>query len=254
MKAFITELNARDSALFIFGAVNFAAALAFFLASRFTDIQVAGTNAWYKPLKFALSIGIYAWTMAWFLHYLGEYPGMRWTNWIIIGMLGFELAYIGLQAGRGMLSHYNLSTPGYAGLYILMAAAATIVTLWTAHIGVLFFKRDFPDLPEYYVWAIRLGILLFVGFSLEGFVMGSRMSHTIGGPDGEEGLPFLNWSRKYGDPRLAHFIGMHALQVLPILSYYVLKNVKLTIVVSILYALMALYVLAQALLGKPFIR
>jgi hypothetical protein len=119
---------------------------------------------------------------------------------------------------------------------------------------VLFFNRDFPDLPDYYVWAIRLGILLFVIFSLEGFVMGSRMSHTIGGPDGEEGLPFLNWSRKYGDPRVAHFIGMHALQLLPILSYYVLKNVKLTIVVSILYALMALYVLAQAFLGKPFIR
>ena len=252
MKGFFTELYARDSSLFIFGVICFAAAAAFLVASRYTDVQVMGTNAWYKPTKFALSIGIYAWTIAWFLNYLGSYPGQRLTSWIIIVLLGFEIVYIALQAGRGQLSHYNTSTPAYAGLYVGMAAAATAVTLWTAYIGVLFFQCEFPDLPAYYIWAIRLGIVLFVIFSLEGFVMGSRMSHTIGGPDGGEGIPFLNWSRKYGDPRVAHFIGMHALQVLPFVSYFLLKNVKATVVVSFFYLILACYVLVQAFMGKPF--
>jgi hypothetical protein len=104
------------------------------------------------------------------------------------------------------------------------------------------------------LWAIRIGIIVFVIFSLEGFVMGSRMTHTIGGPDGESGIPVLNWSTKYGDPRIAHFIGMHALQVIPILSYHLLKSTRLTILIGIAYALLAVFTLVQALQGKPFIK
>jgi hypothetical protein len=47
---------------------------------------------------------------------------------------------------------------------------------------------------------------------------------------------------------------MHALQVLPILSYYVLKNTKLTVGLSIIYGLLALLTLIQALQGRPLLR
>jgi hypothetical protein len=133
-----------------------------------------------------------------------------------------------------------------------MAVAATAVSIYTAYIGVLFFRADFPALPLHYLWGIRLGIVLFTIFSLEGFVMGSRLSHTIGGAADGAGLPLVNWSTRYGDPRIAHFIGMHALQVLPLASYYLLKDVKATVTLSIFYGLLALLTLIQALNGKPF--
>jgi hypothetical protein len=133
-----------------------------------------------------------------------------------------------------------------------MAIAATAIALYAAYIGFLFFKSDIPNLPAYYLGSIRIGIILFVIFSLEGFVMGSRLSHTISGEDGGTGLPLVTWSNKYGDPRIAHFIGMHALQVLPILSYYLLKNTKATFVAGALYGILALFTLVQALSGKPF--
>jgi hypothetical protein len=56
-----------------------------------------------------------------------------------------------------------------------------------------------------------------------------------------------------GDLRVSHFIGMHALQVLPILSYYVFKNTKWTIGLSVVYGLLALLTLIQAVQGKPLI-
>ena len=251
---FLETLKLRNEALYQFGWLCLLAALVFLVLAKTTNVQVMGVNAWYKPFKFAMSTLLFSWAMGWYAHYLGSEINLKAYNWGVILLLGFEIAYIALQAGRGQLSHYNQSSALYGFLYAMMALAATAVTVWTGYLGLLFFKNDFPDLPDYYVWAIRLGIVIFVIFSLEGFVMGSRLTHTIGGPDGGEGLPILNWSTKFGDPRIAHFIGMHALQVLPILAYYVLKNVKLTLVAALFYGLLAVFALVQALAGRPFFR
>lgn len=45
---------------------------------------------------------------------------------------------------------------------------------------------------------------------------------------------------------------MHALQVLPLLSFYLLKNMKMTLLMGIVYALLAFFTLFQALQGKSF--
>lgn len=253
MKYFVETLKSRNDTLFYFGLLCLVAAVVFILLSFTTTVKVYGINAWIKPFKFALSTALLSWAMAWYIAYLPNYNPVVF-NWVIVATLGFEIAYIALQASKGQLSHYNLSTPVYSVLYTLMATAATVATLAVAYIGVLFFTQNIDSLPGYYVWAIRIGIIVFVVFSLEGFVMGSKLSHTIGGPDGESGIPILNWSTKYGDPRVAHFIGMHALQVIPILSYHLLKSTRLTLAVGILYALLAIYTLVQALQGKPFFK
>jgi hypothetical protein len=43
---------------------------------------------------------------------------------------------------------------------------------------------------------------------------------------------------------------MHALQVIPVVSFYVLKSTKATIILGILYFALALLTLVQALQGK----
>jgi hypothetical protein len=250
---FLTDLALRNKALFVFGLLCFISALIFFIFSRFSNTQVSGINAWIKPIKFALSIGIYAWTMGWLIYDLPKFS-VNPFNISIIVLLGFELIYIAFQASQGQLSHFNLSTPITRVLYFAMAMAATLVTIYTAYVGIQFFVQPMPTLPDYFVWSIRIGIFLFCIFSLEGFVMGSKLSHTIGGPDGGPGLPFLNWSVKYGDPRIPHFIGMHALQILPLLSWYVFKNTRLTFLLGGIYFLLAIYTLWLAFQGKPLIK
>lgn len=250
MKMFLSELRQRNELLFYFGAFCLLLSVLFLLLAATTIVKVMGVNAWYKPLKFALSIAIYSWTMAWLTHYLTSFNGSLFA-WTVIALFGFEIVYIALQAARGQLSHYNTSTSFYGGLYALMAFAATAVTLYTAYIGVLFFRGSFPQLERHYLWGIRLGIFLFVVFSFQGFLMGSRLSHTVGAADGSRGLPILNWSFTHGDLRIAHFVGMHALQVIPLLSFFVLKSTRLTILAGTVYTALAVVTLWVALQGKP---
>lgn len=136
----------------------------------------------------------------------------------------------------------------------MMALAASLVTLYTAYVGLLFFTNSFLELPNYYIWAIRLGILIFVIFSFKVFAMGSRLNHSIGALNDNSNGFIFGWSKTFGDLRVSHFIGMHALQVLPILSYYVLNNTKLTVGLSLIYGLLALLILIQSLQGRPIIR
>jgi hypothetical protein len=250
---FIQQIKLRNETLFYFGLVCLLLSVVFLLLTKITTVQVYHVNAWYKPFKFAFSTFLFAWAMAWYCYYLPNF-NIHLFNWSVIILLGFEIFYIAFQASKGQLSHYNLSTPIYSALYSMMALAATLVTLYTAYVGILFFKNDFPALPIYYLWAIRLGIIIFVIFSFEGFAMGSRLNHSVGALNDNSNWLIIGWSKTVGDLRVAHFIGMHALQVLPLLSYYVFKNTKLTIGLTVMYGLLAMLTLIQALQGKPLMR
>ena len=250
---FFDILRERNQVMWWFGMLNLLVALGLVVLSVVKPVEFGGTNAWFKPIKFALSTVILSWSLGWYSGYLPAGRDVQWVNWIIVVTLAFEVIYIAMQAARGQASHFNVSTPGYSLLFSLMAIAASVATLAVGYLGWKFFASPFPDLPDYYLWAIRLGLVLFFIFSFEGFAMGARLAHSVGGPDGSQGIFFLNWSRIFGDLRVAHFIGMHALQILPILAWYLLRDLRLTLVLALLYGLLALFVLVQALQAKSFL-
>jgi len=253
MITFLENLELRNAPLYYCGLICFLCSALFLLISTSSKLTVNNTNAWYKPFKFALSIGIFCWTMGWLLFYLEMPVQTAWYTWVSIILLMFELFYITLRAAQGQLSHFNASSPLNKFMFAAMGIAISIVTLWTAYMGILFCLRPIPSIPLHYLWSIRMGIFIFVVFAFEGGLMGSRMAYTIGGPDGGEGLPLLNWSKKFGDARIAHFIGMHALQILPLLAFYVLNSVTAVILISGLYTLLAILVLVQALKGRSIV-
>jgi hypothetical protein len=248
---FIDQLRQRNSILYWFGWMNAAAALVCIAMIQLTDTTVLGINAWIKPMKFYFSIWIFCWTMGWYLHDLEKQKGVRSYSWMLVIVLIIEMTIITWQAANGRLSHFNVSDSFYAALFSLMGIAITVLAVWTAFMGFRFFRQKQFDAPMAYIWGIRLGIILFVIFSFEGGMMAAKLSHTIGGKDGGPGLPVINWSRIHGDLRIAHFFGIHALQLLPLLGFYVFKTRQQVIVFAFIYfvAVMALFV--QAIRGIP---
>jgi len=248
---FVIELKRRNPVLFWYSLLNFIAAVVCIILSQTSTTTVNGINAFIKPFKFFLSIGIFCVTMGWILHYLERPDKVRAYNIMAIIIFTYESFVITWQASNGRLSHFNTSSTLYFWLFQFMGIAIVILTLWTGHIGYLFFRKKEWKIPMTYVWGIRMGIFFFVLFALEGGVMGSLLRHTIGGEDSGSGLPLVNWNRKHGDLRIAHFLGMHTLQLFPLFGYYVASTNKTLIVICLFYVAAVLAILIQALMGLP---
>ena len=219
--------------------------------------HVAGALAWVKPLKFALSIILYAWTLAWLLASLpaAAQGAVRAIGWGVALSMVLEQVAIFTQAARGTTSHYNVSSPLNAALFGLMGVFVLVNTLLTVWALYLVWRYQ-PAGSAGYVWGLRLGMLVFLAGSVLGGLMIHNHQHTVGAPDGGPGLPGLGWSTAAGDLRLAHFLGLHALQALPLLGWALGRwwpgqATALTWLGAAGYAAAVAALFGQALAGQP---
>jgi hypothetical protein len=246
-----------------------AAAAGLFLDPR----MITGAPAWLKPAKFAASIAIYSFTLAWIFSVIPEWTRTRRVvGWLTAVTMVVEIAIIGGQALRGTTSHFNVATPLDAALFAVMGSAIVVQTLSTVAVAVALWRHAFAD--RALGWALRLGMAVTIVGALTGGLMtrpteeqldaarrGTAMrvvgAHTVGAPDGGPGLPGVGWSKTHGDVRIAHFIGLHALQLLPILAFVLSRGklseavrVRLTITAGASYASLFGILLSQALRGQ----
>jgi hypothetical protein len=250
---FLYELRRRNRLLYWFGLFNLAVAVVCLVLMQSEEKQILGVNLWLKPFKFYASVGIMILTMGWLLHYLNSRAKIkRFSIGLVISMF-FENGLILLQAIRGTTSHFNISSGFNSIVFNLMGIFIFIFTIICIRICIAFFKQKQFNIPSAYVWGIRLGVLLFLIFSVEGGFMLGILKHTVGAPDGGPGLPLTNWSTQYGDLRIAHFMGIHSLQLLPLLGYYVARSAKQIIIFSVTYFVIVVFVLVQALTGSPLL-
>jgi len=259
LAAALRRLHRLNPALSRAGWLNVALAALALALLPLDHRHVTGLLVWAKPLKFSLSIVAYAWTLAWLLASLPT-AAQRAVRRLSLGValsMAVEIAVIFVQAARGTTSHYNASSSlngllfGLMGVFILLN---TILTAWAVYLA----WRHRPAGSAGYAWGLRLGLLVFlVGSVLGGFMIHAGQ-HTVGAADGGPGLPGLGWSTAAGDLRLAHFLGMHALQALPLLGWALgrwvpRRAVALTWLGTALYAAAVAGLLLQALAGQPLL-
>ncbi len=201
---------------------------------------VTGVPAWIKPAKFMLSSAIYAFTLIWMLSFVqGHRRLIAVASWVSAISVGTEDLLITLQAARHATSHFNFSTPFDSVVWTTMGLLT--IGMWggcfLVGIALLRQRLSNPTLA----WALRLGVMLaLVGMSLAFFMATPTAAqlaaakagqglpysgqHTIGAAaDGGPGIPFLGWSTVAGDMRIAHFVGLHGLQFLPLVAFAVMR-------------------------------
>jgi len=251
MKTLFTRIKTASPALYYCGIGHLVLMALMLLITLFDHRQLMGINLWIKPIKFAISIAIYCLTWPLFLQYF-PYVRLkkRFANFTVFAMT-FEMIAIATQAARGELSHYNVSGAN-ALVFASMGIVIVSQTLFALYMGIVFFKVKAVDISPALLWAMRLGIIMAAVFALEGGIMASRLAHTVGAADGGPGIPLFNWSTIAGDLRIAHFMGLHALQIVPLFVLLTkVKTARPVIVFSLLYFVLISLLFYNAMLGRP---
>ena len=211
------------------------AGLAAAVAGLWLDPRIiTGAPAWLKPAKFAISTAIYTLTLAWMFTDLPDWVRTRRiVGWASAVILNIEVAAIYLQAWRGTTSHFNVGTPFDAVLFATMGLLIVMQLLASTAVAVALWRQRFGDAAL--GWALRLGMTIsIIGASTGGLMtkptaaqladarathrIAVAGAHTVGAPDGDPGLPGTGWSLSHGDLRVPHFLGLHAMQALPIVA------------------------------------
>jgi len=152
-----------------------------------------------------------------------------------------------------------------------------MVWIMTFVVAIVLFRNPLGDAAR--TFSIRAGaIIALVGMGLAFLMTGPTASqldnfqgiagaHTVGLADGGPGLFLLGWSTVAGDLRIPHFVGMHALQALPILALLLelvgrrvpaladpRRRLRLVQIGAATFALALADLTAQALAGQSIVR
>ncbi len=261
LRTALSKVKRESPILYTIALIHFILAAVCVIGLLVDDRTLMGVNVWLKPLKFTISGGIYILTVG-FLITL--YPFSRRKkniiNNIVSWTLLFEILIIFFQGTRGVLSHYNQSSAFDGVLFGLMGLLIGINVL-----VMVFFVFETIRLKMKTTRSIQIGILMgwiivFFGSWIGGQMIG-QMSHNVGVPDGGAGLPLVNWSTVGGDLRVAHFFGLHGLQLVPLFAL-VLSNkwkaankqqILIVVLFGLLYAAWIGFTFYQAKQGIPLI-
>ncbi|MFD3655443.1 hypothetical protein [Streptomyces sp. NPDC058620] len=245
------------------------------------DRVLAGSAIWAKPFKFSVSFVAYALSLAWMLTLLTRGRRIGWWAGTVVAVASLaEMALITWQVVRGKRSHFNNATPFDTSLYNAMAGSIVILWTGTLVIAILLMRARIADRAS--AWVIRAGVVIALAGAGLGFLMTQPTAeqraagnldtadvvgaHAVGVPDGGPSMPLTGWSTTGGDLRIPHFVGMHALQLLPLLLLVLVAlatrlprlgdprvRLRLVLVASGAYAAVVALLTWQALRGQPLI-
>ncbi len=225
-----------NESIFAFQLVLWISALligsgAFHLAKlAFDGADWAGPLSLRKPALFGISGGLTTWSIAWLMTQLRPRRYDRaLANAIAIGLLT-EVALITLQSWRGVGSHFNHATAIDASIETAMLGLILAVTLGIFYLTFRTFRLR--AIEPSMVIAIRSGMgLLSLSCGL------GILTTVLGEVSIASGTSYELWGRA-GVLKFPHGVALHAIQLLPIVAWFV-HWLQLTYPVRLIQAILA---------------
>jgi len=258
----LLRLYRQEPVLVAFAAIMTAMMLPTFVAFLYETRTFNGINVWIKPLKFMSSVAIFLFTMALFFPYLDAKDRARKSTrilvWSICIIFFLEISYITYRASLAEASHFNRATIRDEIYYALMGAGILTANVMSGWFGWLMLRAKDKIANADLRFAIALGLIAgCVLGSVTGAYMSQGASHWVGGVQNDAGGSFFfGWSRTGGDLRVAHFVGLHAMQAIPLIGWFAARYAParmrdVTIGATVLWTVLTIALFVQALMGLP---
>ena len=210
----MAALSWASQFLMVYGALMWLACGLTYILSLNDVRTLRDVGIWVKPMKFMAATALFAWSTIWVTELANAAltQGRAYAGICTLLVLTsfFEVAYITYQASQGSASHYNTSDPWHAFMFGLMAVAAVGLTASQGWLAWEIWKARGAIPLSVPAWGVIIGLTLtFVLSTVSGFMLGGHQ------PPAGSGLPLVGW-HMYKDIRPAHFLGVHAQQLIPL--------------------------------------
>ena len=223
---------------------------------------VDGAPVWFKPIKFAVSIATYAAAWSWLIDRAALKGRLvRFCAGLTVLTLSLEMVAIVGQAARGQGSHFNHH--GTFAIAVSSAMGGTIAVFFLGTVTLAVAAIRTGRLDPLMRRAVTAGVLLSLAGMSAGIVMSFHGAHTVGARDGGPGLPFTGWSTTAGDLRIPHFVGLHGLELMPLLAIVLAwfgrsrwaRTTQLRLLNALIVGYVGVFVIlfAQALRGESLV-
>jgi hypothetical protein len=200
--------------LVIYGLIMLVILILTFAWSLNDDRLIRDVGVWVKPMKFMAATSLFALTTVWVLRIansnVDQTNAFAWITALLVSTSLFEVVYISYQASQASASHYNVSDPFHAFMFGVMALAAVGLTASQAWLAWEIWKeKSGAEIPVETLGVVIGLTMTFVLSTISGFMLGGNQ------PPAGQGLPIVGW-HLYKDIRPAHFLGVHAQQLIPL--------------------------------------
>ena len=132
-----------------------------------------------------------------------------------------------------------------------MGVGALSLTATTAYVGWKIWRKRGEN-----IWREAAGLGLMVGALLGTITAGymsSMPSHWVGGVQSDaNALVFFNWSTTGGDLRVAHFVGLHAAQFIPLAALSGDRRVVYFMAIVLVFLTAGIFVMGTS--GVPLLK
>jgi hypothetical protein len=234
--------------------------IAILIWGQFDQRALDGVAVWVKPVKFALSFLVHFATLAIIVACMSpENAPLRIVEAVgrvMAAVFIAEMAYVIFQAAQAQHSHFNDTTSFHSAMFSLMGLGAVVLIALPAVIAWCAKRNSaFGPATQSGIW--WGAIISFVLTVIIGGYLGGNGSHFVGNQSKPElALPFFGWSTEVGDLRPAHFLSLHALQVLPLIGLWADRTnqgIPIIWAAGVIYSALTVALFIQALSGQALI-
>jgi hypothetical protein len=212
--------------------------------------QISGVYIWLAPFQIAMGSGVLLFTMAWLLHVINNKNHRNWVSIIYLFAVLSVFILNAFHAVRGKTFNSLQQTPLDEFVNYLTILFCLIIFINQVIITGMIFLQKKNMHSQHYTWGIRSAMMVFSIFMLISLVIyfaGHKINPSLNVFDVFFGMAWGNQSIYL---KISYYLGLHSIQLIPLLSYYLFEKKKQVIVFSFAYITLIILLLFLGIFGK----